>query len=49
MEAFIIFSLNRNILLASGSPFYPMQLSDMPGIQKDIDMLIVIGCQLESI
>ncbi|PKU44041.1 hypothetical protein llap_5659 [Limosa lapponica baueri] len=32
----------------SGSPFYLRLLPDMPGIQMDIDMLIIIGHQLES-
>lgn len=47
LEAFSTFIINHNTPLASGSPFYPMQLPDMPGIQKDRDMLI-IGHQLES-
>lgn len=47
LEAFNTFIINHNTTLASGSSFYPLQLPDMPGIQKDTDMLI-IGHQLES-
>lgn len=48
LEVCSVFILNHNSPLTSGSPFYPRPLPDMPGVQKVIDMLIIIGHQLES-
>lgn len=43
-----VFILNHNSPLASGIPFYPRPLPNVPGVEKDVDMLIIIGYQLES-
>lgn len=42
LESFTVFILNHNSPLASGSPFDLRPLPNMPGVEKDIDVLIII-------
>lgn len=48
LEACSVFIPNYNSPLTSGSPFHPRLLPHMPSVEKDVDILIIIGHQLES-